>query len=225
MADAVMVGGKSGGGASWVLFLLFLFLSVSYLGLLSLSFSLKYGFVVFFLFDLNLRFSFGVFSVVWFESQVWVCVFLVLLDFSSFGLWLTCEMCSLSLGLISSVLFFRPETPDGSNPLNRWAKLSSPIRIFGRLRVHFSYTRTNQVGCGSISNPIRPDPWIALHQPIKFQWNVKQLGLQLWRITIIGIVVVFFFISINGWHLTIQFMQIVLAVEKKKEKKKRKEKK
>ena len=124
-----------------------------------------------------------------------------------------CEKCSLSLGLISSVLFFRPETPDGSNPLNRWAELSCPIQIFGRLRVHFSYTRTNQVGCGSISNPIRPDSWIALHQPIKFQWNVKQLGLQLWRITIIGILVVFFFISINGWYLTIQYMEIVLAVK------------
>lgn len=66
MADAVMVGGGSGGGggASRVLFLFFFFLSVSYLGLLSLSFNLKSGFVVFFLFDLNLRFNFGVFGVV-----------------------------------------------------------------------------------------------------------------------------------------------------------------
>ena len=58
------------------------------------------------------------------------------------------------------------------------------------------------------------------HQPIKFQWNVKQLGLRLWSVTINGILVVFFFISINGWHLTIQFMQIVLAVKNQKKKKK-----
>ena len=43
-----------------------LFLSVSYLGLLflSLSFSLGSGFVVFLVFDLNLRFGFGVFGAI-----------------------------------------------------------------------------------------------------------------------------------------------------------------
>ena len=77
----------------------------SYFSSFSLSFSLisrsplslfqsQNGVCSVFLIDLNLRFGF--------------VIFLVLLDFSSFGLWL-CEMCCLSLGLISSVLFFRPE--------------------------------------------------------------------------------------------------------------------
>ena len=80
-----------------------LFLSISDLGLiflsllsqirvslLSLSFGLRFGFVVFLmLFGFNLRFGFVVFLMLFgFNLRFGFVVFLVLFDFTSFGLWL-----------------------------------------------------------------------------------------------------------------------------------------
>ena len=40
---------------------------------------------------------------------------------------------------------------------------SDSTRTFGRPRVYFPFTRCNRVGCGSDSNPIRPEDSRTLH--------------------------------------------------------------
>jgi len=101
------------------------------------------------LFDLNFRFGF--------------VIFLVLLDFSSFGLWLWHVRCVVWVWdwfLLCCSLDLK--SLDYSDLHNWWPKISGPTRIFGQLRVHFSYTLSNRFGCRSISNLIRSVPWTAL---------------------------------------------------------------
>ena len=52
--------------------------------------------------------------------------------------------------------------PNGSDPLNRWPKLLASTWTYGRLWVHFMFTRANWVGYGLTQNPIQPDSWTTL---------------------------------------------------------------
>ena len=55
-----------------------------------------------------------------------------------------------------------PKSPNDFNQLNRWLEILGLTRIFGRLRIHFLYTRSDWAGCGSNPNPIRPNTWTTL---------------------------------------------------------------
>ena len=136
----------------WFLQFMFGFMSFEFWFLCGLwvDFFILFGFLFLCSFGL-ISMSFGVDFV----FLAWFLRVYVLLGFNFCTVWV---VISLFFSFVSN-----PILPDGSDPLNQWLKLPILIRAYGRLRVHFMFTRANCVRCRSTPNPIWPETWTALH--------------------------------------------------------------